>query len=144
MLLSMILALSGTFCLTSFQVHMACAGFGFFFYDCCSFPACELASSLVHESSCATSRFSIAGTFWFLFSRLVFDLLVLIGCLMAPLQQNDRVLVGKEYIVEANDSLQSIANRFGTSEDNLVSLFTQLSSQNRSMYHFCHNDSHDS
>lgn len=41
---------------------------------------------------------------------------------MVPVQQNDRVFVGKEYIVEANDSLQSIAHRFGTSEENLVSV----------------------
>jgi hypothetical protein len=46
---------------------------------------------------------------------------------MVHVQQNDRVFVGKEYIVEANDSLQSIARRFGTSEENLVSVFMQSS-----------------
>ena len=39
---------------------------------------------------------------------------------MVPVQQNDRVLVGKEYIVEANDSLQSIATRFGTTAEEIV------------------------
>jgi LysM repeat protein len=38
-------------------------------------------------------------------------------------QQNDRVIVGKEYIVEANDSLLSIAKRFGTTSEALVRLF---------------------
>jgi spore germination protein YaaH len=38
------------------------------------------------------------------------------------LQQNDKVIVGKEYIVEANDNLQSIARRFGTTEADIVSL----------------------
>jgi hypothetical protein len=38
------------------------------------------------------------------------------------LQENDRVVVGKEYIVEANDSLQSIAMRFGTTAEEIVSL----------------------
>lgn len=55
---------------------------------------------------------------------------------MVPVQQNDRVFVGKEYIVEANDSLQSIAHRFGTSEENLVSVFMQASSQDCSIHPF--------
>jgi len=55
---------------------------------------------------------------------------------MVPVQQNDRVFVGKEYIVEANDSLQSIAHRFGTSEENLVSVFMQSSSQDCSIHPF--------
>ena len=36
------------------------------------------------------------------------------------LQQNDRVSVGKEYIIEANDNLMSIAKRFGITADDLV------------------------
>ncbi len=100
-------------CFVSPQVYMAGSGFRFFFDYRSLFSSCKLAASLVYEPCNLASRFCSSGDLLLRFER--FQQMSHI-----QLQKNDRVIVGKEYTVEANDSLMSIAKRFGTTVDDLV------------------------